>query len=183
MDQYSYQSYEEPRTASAQSKAIQSVQSWKNKKNGAKEEILASLNQAAEEKTANFKTSLNHTMAYAPQNHEAKTDAFKFVDVIDTVNPLHHLPIVGMAYRNLTGDKLHPMSGIIGGALYGGPVGAITGTANAITKLQTGKDIGEHAFEIVGLNKQTKAKTNERNEANTASVSYTHLTLPTILLV
>lgn len=156
MDINAYHSYEEPRTASAQTRGIKSIQSWKSRKTPAQSEIIADLNKAGEARTASFDKTL---MGYAPQ--KIPTDAtntpetFQFGDVIDIVNPLQHLPIIGTAYRGLTGDDLSPMSGIIGGALYGGPIGAITGTANAISKIQTGKDIGQHALDLVTPSKPT----------------------------
>jgi hypothetical protein len=84
-------------------------------------------------------------------------EKFKFSDVIDVINPLHHIPLLGSLYRHFTEDKLHPISGIIGGAVYGGPVGAVSGTVNAVSQVQTGKDIGQHGLDFLGLNQsQTK---------------------------
>ena len=78
-------------------------------------------------------------------------DEYSFGDVIDMINPLQHLPVVGMIYRKLTGDTIKPMSNIIGGAIFGGPVGAISSTVNAIVQNRTGKDIAENAFSMVGI--------------------------------
>jgi hypothetical protein len=157
----------ESRTAGSHNQAYKSVQSWKNPKNIAPEvtaqhaqkKILNSLEKAAIGKVGTFDIQIQTAQAYAGNTHASspitsKNNEFQFRDVVDIINPLQHIPLVGTAYRNLTGDELHPMSQIIGGALYGGPVGAITGTANAITKVQTGKDIGDHALELVGLGKK-----------------------------
>lgn len=62
-----------------------------------------------------------------------------FDDVLDTVNPLHHIPVVGMVYRGLSGDTIGGAAQIIGGALFGGPIGAIAGVASAIISRQTGQ--------------------------------------------
>lgn len=166
MDHFSYQNYEEARTAGLYNKmsrqnSAKSVQAWKSSKQNpenikpspAQAKIIASLNETIENRTANFSTSLKHVNTYAPQRNDAlnfdnKAAAFTFGDVIDVVNPLHHIPLVNVAYREWTGDELHPISGIIGGALYGGPVGAVTGTVNAVSKIQTGKDMGEHAMAL-----------------------------------
>jgi len=51
-------------------------------------------------------------------------DGFGFRDVLDLVNPLQHIPVVGNVYRKLTGDEIAPGMRVAGGALFGGPVGA-----------------------------------------------------------
>lgn len=76
---------------------------------------------------------------------------YTFADVLDVINPLQHLPVIGTLYRKMTGDTIKPMSGIIGGALFGGPIGAVAGTVNAIVKSTTGKDIAENALAFVGI--------------------------------
>lgn len=55
-------------------------------------------------------------------------DGLTFADVIDIVNPLQHIPIVSTFYRKLTGDKIDPAMRIAGGALFGGPLGALAST-------------------------------------------------------
>ena len=49
--------------------------------------------------------------------------SFSFKDLLDIVNPLQHLPVVGSIYRYLTGDEPAAGTRIIGDALYGGPIG------------------------------------------------------------
>jgi hypothetical protein len=71
-----------------------------------------------------------------------------FWDLLDVVNPLQHLPIISTIYRELTGDEIHGTARIMGGALYGGVVGLVSGIANAVIDEATGKDIGEHAIEL-----------------------------------
>lgn len=51
-------------------------------------------------------------------------DGLTFRDVLDLVNPLQHIPLVGNLYRRLTGDILDPAMRLAGGALFGGPIGA-----------------------------------------------------------
>jgi hypothetical protein len=165
----------EARTAGGHA-LTKSIQSWRTPKNIAPEitsnvaqnDILNSLEKASVGKVGRFDTSIKTANAYAgaPQTRKNSDEAFQFKDVIDIVNPLQHFPLIGTAYRNITGDELHPMSQIIGGAIYGGPIGAISGTANAITKVQTGKDIGDHALELAGLGRKnistaTEIKLNE----------------------
>lgn len=52
-------------------------------------------------------------------------DGIGFDDVLQVVNPLQHIPIVGSIYRALTGDTLTPGARMAGGALYGGPLGLV----------------------------------------------------------
>ncbi len=89
-------------------------------------------------------------MAEADRNAAQETQgAFEFEDVIDIINPLHHLPVVGMVYRSLTGDTIKPMASIIGGGIFGGPMGAASGVVNAVVQEETGKDIAGNVFAIV----------------------------------
>jgi hypothetical protein len=57
---------------------------------------------------------------YTPK---APSEDFSFGDALDIVNPLQHLPLVGWLYREITGDTIKPAAAIVGGALYGGPIG------------------------------------------------------------
>jgi len=43
------------------------------------------------------------------------------------------------------------MSRILGGALIGGPVGAVTSTANVISEMQTGSDLNDRTLNLIGL--------------------------------
>lgn len=153
----SFDSYQ-MRTASLAERPVKSIQAWKKPKvenTSAEKDILAKLNDVADSERT------KHIMAYAPnpnENRSYQKDVYDFSDVIDVVNPLHHLPVVGMVYRELTGDEIHPMSQIVGGAIYGGPLGAISGTANAISQERTGKDVGDHVMEFAGFNLKKEAE-------------------------
>ena len=52
-------------------------------------------------------------------------DGLSFRDILDLVNPLQHIPVVGNLYRKLTGDTIDPAIRVAGGALFGGPLGAV----------------------------------------------------------
>ena len=69
--------------------------------------------------------------------------------VIDIINPLQHLPVIGAIYRHMTGDELSPVARIAGGALYGGPIGAAVGVVNAAVEESSGKDIGENMLAML----------------------------------
>ena len=83
-------------------------------------------------------------------------DGFTFDDLVDLVNPLHHIPLVGSLYRELTGDQIAAGPRILGGALFaGGPVGAMAAAAgnavNASVAHETGNDIGGHVLAWLGI--------------------------------
>jgi hypothetical protein len=61
-------------------------------------------------------------------------DGFNFRDVLDLINPLQHIPIIGNIYRSLTGDLAAPAIRVAGGALFGGPLGAAFAAANVAMK-------------------------------------------------
>lgn len=147
------------RTASMQNNSIKSVQAWKSKK----------VTNDFPIKDAQENASFNHLLKTS--NHEARTaiapigdeairrdgkEPYEFHDVIDIVNPLHHLPIVNMLYRGITGDEIKPASQIIGGGIYGGPVGAVSGTVNAIAQIQTGKDVAGNVLALAGIDQTDK---------------------------
>lgn len=61
-------------------------------------------------------------------------DGFNFRDVLDLINPLQHIPIIGNIYRSLTGDSAAPAIRIAGGALFGGGLGAAFAAASVAMK-------------------------------------------------
>lgn len=71
---------------------------------------------------------------------------FGFGDVLDVVNPLHHIPIVATLYRNLTDDKIGFVPRLVGGALWGRIGGLVAGVVNSVVEWFTGKDVGDHIF-------------------------------------
>lgn len=76
--------------------------------------------------------------------HRSAEKPFGFGDLVDMVNPLHHIPVVGEIYRNATGDEIRGISKIVGGGVFGGPAGAAGGLANVAVKHETGKDVSGH---------------------------------------
>jgi hypothetical protein len=75
-------------------------------------------------------------------------DGLTFLDFLDIINPLQHIPIISTIYRHLTGDELSPAARVAGGALYGGIIGAAVSIANVIVEYASGKDMGEHALSL-----------------------------------
>jgi hypothetical protein len=79
--------------------------------------------------------------------------SFSFKDLVDIVNPLQHIPVIGSIYRYLTGDEPSTGTRIIGDGLYGGPIGfGVSVVVQAVTSLlpgADGRDLGEKALASV----------------------------------
>ena len=70
-------------------------------------------------------------------------DGPSFADFLDIINPLQNLPIIGPLYRYFTGDERGAVSAVLGGALFGGPIGMAFAALEAAAKGESGEDIGE----------------------------------------
>jgi hypothetical protein len=70
-------------------------------------------------------------------------------DVLDTINPLQHLPLIGSVYRYLTGDEPSGGARIAGDTLYGGPIGLAVGVVSTMMLDKDGHDLGERALASV----------------------------------
>lgn len=57
-----------------------------------------------------------------------------FEDVLDGLNPLHHLPGVGSVYRAVTGDEIQPAMRVLGAAVLGGPLGMILAALGSLAE-------------------------------------------------
>jgi hypothetical protein len=79
-----------------------------------------------------------------------KGESFSFHDFLDIINPLQHLPIISTVYRWATGDTIGAVPRMIGDAIYGGPIGFVTGLVNAEVKQESGKDLGEQVIAMLG---------------------------------
>ncbi len=53
-----------------------------------------------------------------------------FGDIVDTLNPLQHIPLISEIYRGVTGDGISAHARIAGGALWGGPLGLVASVAS-----------------------------------------------------
>ncbi len=73
-------------------------------------------------------------------------DGLSFDDVLDSLNPLQHIPVVSTLYRELTGDEISTGARLAGGSLYGGPIGLFTAAVDSASTESTGKDVGERAL-------------------------------------
>jgi hypothetical protein len=66
-----------------------------------------------------------------------------FGDFLDLINPLQHIPIVGPIYRAVTGDEISGPAKILGGMLFGGPLGFMAAIVDTVVAQATGRDLGE----------------------------------------
>ena len=71
-------------------------------------------------------------------------EGFSFGALIDIINPLQHIPVVGTVYRAITGDNIGPAARIAGGSLFGGVIGLVASSIDAVVKEGTGRDVGQH---------------------------------------
>ncbi len=125
---------------------------------------------AKEQTAARFADALNATkesvssspfrMALAPSEtapgSTGSPKPFGFGDILDIVNPLHHIPLIGSLYRNISGDEIRGPGRILGGAIFGGPLGAASSMVNMLIEYDTGQDITAHALNMVNGHPQTE---------------------------
>lgn len=83
-------------------------------------------------------------------------DSLSFKDVLDVINPLQQLPIIGDIYRAISGDTISAGARIAGGFLLGGPLGLVASAANAGLESATGSDLGQHLYAMLGGSSGTK---------------------------
>jgi len=87
------------------------------------------------------------TLSYqSSQQSSSEEEQFGFADLVDMVNPLHHVPVVGHVYRELTGDEIKPISKIVGGAAFSGPLGVATALIDTVIIEETGQDMANNAI-------------------------------------
>ncbi len=109
---------------------------------------------ARDDITANFATlgangGPRAALSYRVQESPARqSEPFGFYDLLDMINPLQHIPLVNVAYRKITGDEIKGAPQIIGGALFGGALGAAGGLANVIIQEETGKGFTDNALAL-----------------------------------
>jgi hypothetical protein len=86
---------------------------------------------------------------------------FSFHNLLDIINPLEHLPIIGTIYRAITGTHIGIPEKIAGDALYGGLWGAVSGVADAAFEAVTGKDFGSTVLALfTGHHRDTAVASN-----------------------
>jgi hypothetical protein len=74
---------------------------------------------------------------------------FTLDDFIDIVNPLQHLPLVSIVYRQITGDEIKPAMRILGDIGYGGPMGFVSSCAQVLFEAIFGDDMAGTAVAMI----------------------------------
>lgn len=75
-------------------------------------------------------------------------DSPSFWDVLDVINPLQHIPVVSNLYREATDDKIGVGARLLGGTLFGGPIGLIASAIDCVVEEATGEDTGGHVLAL-----------------------------------
>lgn len=117
-----------------------SAPEWRSSQS-AREDSVFRLSEAAQ--GANDETQSPYVQSFRGYMLKSvpKEEAFGVGDMIDMINPLHHLPLVGPLYRGVTGDDINPAGRVIGGSVFGGMLGGATSMANIIAEEETGRDL------------------------------------------
>lgn len=82
-----------------------------------------------------------------------------FSDLLAVFNPLQHIPVVSSVYRWITGDTINPVARVVGGALYGGPIGLASAAFNAIVEQVKGADVGAQVMALFDGDKPAEEQT------------------------
>ncbi|PTW60184.1 hypothetical protein C8N35_105187 [Breoghania corrubedonensis] len=80
----------------------------------------------------------------AASAREGDAEGFGFSDLIDTLNPLQQLPLVGSLYRAVTGDEISPQAHYAGSALYGMALGGPVGMGAFLGMAMVGDAVSDH---------------------------------------
>jgi len=65
-----------------------------------------------------------------------------FLDELrDVINPLQHIPVLSGLYRAVTKDGMSKTANVLGGLLYGGPIGAAAAMAQNVVNKIAGTDV------------------------------------------
>ncbi len=112
---------------------------------GFAQELAATQKQAAAPAAAPKPSAPARTDTTAALIDPATDDeSFGVTDVLDILNPLQHIPLLGMLYREVTGDTIKPVSQVVGDIGYGLVIGGVavsvvSAIASAAFEQQTGE--------------------------------------------
>lgn len=97
-----------------------------------------------------------------PETAAGKPDGFKFSfdNLLDIVNPLQHLPIIGTLYRAITHDQIATPEKIAGDTLFGGLWGLVSSLADTAFEAVTGKNFGDTVLALFTGDKKTDIASN-----------------------
>lgn len=138
---------------------------------------------APQEKPSELTTPKNDESKDDSEFHMFGEDGFTFLDFVDMVNPLQHIPVVATAYRHLTGDEIDPGSRLAGGTIFGGPIGLAASAFNVLLEHNTGKDVGDHVLalfegEDAPPENQTMMAKNENSTLSGVTSGFAPLNVP-----
>jgi len=68
-------------------------------------------------------------------------------ELVDVINPLQHVPLISGLYRALSGDEISPAAKLVGGGIFGGPIGAGLALAEVAGDAVVGQDISRAMWE------------------------------------
>ncbi|MBU2878401.1 hypothetical protein [Aliiglaciecola lipolytica] len=74
-------------------------------------------------------------------NYVIGEDGLGMDDFFDTINILNHIPIVSDIYQNTSHTSVDPVSELLGGFVYGGPIGMAFAAADMAIESFSGKSI------------------------------------------
>ena len=74
---------------------------------------------------------------------QADDGGFGFDDLLDVINPLQHIPLIGTLYREVTGDQIETPARIAGGALFGGLFGLLGTLGTMAFESVTGESVDD----------------------------------------
>lgn len=63
-----------------------------------------------------------------------------FGTLVDTLNPLQHIPIISSLYRSYSGDDENAFSHVVGNTIYGGPISGIAAVLSEVYNAISGSD-------------------------------------------
>ena len=100
-------------------------------------------------------------------------DGFTFGDVLDMVNPLHHIPVLSRYYEQTSNDDACEGARLVGGIIYGGWIGGVSGIlsslVNSAVRNETNHDVVDHLIAMSEANKkQQKNVLTDQASINTA---------------
>lgn len=134
-----------------------SVPLWEKPAENDRHQIEAALSGTQTHAASRLSSQMPPSYRAASTENKGQEE-FGFADLLDMVNPLQHIPVVSTLYRNLTGDTIHPIGQIVGGAVFGGPLGAAGGLVNAIVREETGNDLTGTAMALMLEGRMPKGK-------------------------
>ncbi len=87
------------------------------------------------------------------------TQDLDFGDLLDIANPLQHIPLISEVYRSLTGDSISDSAQVAGDALYGGPLGLVSGVFSNAVQTAEGTSPGQALIAAMGGETGVEQKT------------------------